>query len=1463
MKTVAQIFGEYIKDKKLLDTFGEYEISGCKVATEQRLLQCEIICTQFASAKTLRTLEVCIAEGLQLRDVRIVPNFKGLPLEEGFIPDIIERLKRVSMGVNGFFDNAKYTLDGDNLTITLAHGGLEILTSLGIKEKLQKEFFIEFAKDINVSFDGVLEATAEMTEKKSEELRQKEIHTQYIPEPAPIYAPAEKVAEKAPKKVYSGATTGNLPYYPESAQVVLGKEFNMKTTPLSELSPELGEVAVWGDVFKVQVRPTKSGTSTIITMYITDYTGSYVVKNIFQNRKAKELIDTLHGIMKDPDSTDLAPNKKKLTVLVKGSVQYDEYDKEYELKPHDVMTVQPFEVTDNAPEKRVELHLHTNMSAMDGMTDVADLINTAYKWGHKAIAITDHGVAQAFPGAMNAVESIRKDGGEFKVIYGVEAYFVNNTVEAVFGEAETPLDGEFVVFDVETTGFSPQKDRLTEIGAVLVSGGEVVDKFNIFVNPEMPIPAKITELTGITDAMVKDAPKEEVAVRMFMDFCKDRVVIAHNAKFDISFIDATAMRHGMRFENTFIDTVPVARALLPHLENHKLDTVAKALDCEDFNHHRACDDAAVLAQIFTRLCVKLKDDCACDNVANINTSLVKNPERYHMIILVKNMVGLKNLYTLISESHLHHFKKRPVINKTLLDKHREGLIIGSACEAGELYRAILKKKPWGELMNIASYYDYLEIQPLGNNEFMLRTPADKDNPTVMLAKSVEDLKAHNKTIVNLADKLKKMVVATGDVHFLKPTDAQFRAILMAGQGFKDADNQAPLYLRTTEDMLKEFEYLGQTRAYEFVVTNPNKIADMIEDVRPIPKGSYPPTIEGADTTLREDCFAKAKKMYGDPLPEIVEKRLSRELDSIIGNGYAVMYVSAQKLVADSEAHGYLVGSRGSVGSSFAATMAGISEVNPLVPHYVCPKCQYSEFFEKGEYGSGFDLPAKNCPHCGEPLIRDGHDIPFETFLGFKGDKVPDIDLNFSGEYQSSAHKYTETLFGAGQVYKAGTIATVADKTAYGFVRKYAEERGLVYNKAEIDRLTIGCTGIKRTTGQHPAGMIVVPEDKTICDFCPVQHPADDTTTDIITTHFDFHSIHDTILKLDILGHDVPSIYKYLEKNTGIPVMDVSMSDEKVMSLFLSPDALGVTKEQINSETGTFSLPELGTNFVRQMLVEAKPKTFADLLQISGLSHGTDVWIGNAADLIKNGTCTISEVIGTRDNIMVYLIHKGLDNSMAFKITEIVRKGKATKDLTDEHMKAMKEHGVPQWYIDSCMKIKYMFPKAHAAAYMISALRLGWYKVYYPAAYYASYFTVRGEDMDAEVVMNGHDAVIAKMKEIEMKGKEASAKDNSKYTTLQIVNEMMCRNIEFAPIDFYKSKANEYVLEGNKIRLPFSSVSGIGGNAAIALEEAAKKGGYISQEDIQNESGISKTVLETMRSLGVFDFLPKTNQISFF
>ncbi|MGI6269404.1 MAG: PolC-type DNA polymerase III [Candidatus Howiella sp.] len=1432
MAKFTELFGAYISPSDA-GGLAQGEIEGFHLDKADRSVRAEIVCPAVVEEETVERCKAALTAALELHTITLSVRVEPPRFTAGAAEDILRTLKTALPMINGYFDKAEYALEDGRLTITLKYGGLEVLENCGFPAAFSAEVRRRFGEEVSVAFTG---------------------QTADVDEPVPTEAPRPKPAQKKiGSERRSDRTSDGLPIYLDSARPVMGRPIKGKPISMASVTPEIGSLVVWGEIFEIEILPTRDGKRGRVKISFTDYTSS----------------QTLKTLVNDSEGGPFRALSKGDCILVGGSYDYDSWDKDYVISPQSIAVVDCYKPIDEAEEKRVELHCHTNMSAMDGVTPAGKLIRRAYEWGHKAIAITDHGVVQAYPDAMNELRKIRKEGGEFKVIFGCEAYFINDLVPAVRGDREMPIDGDYVVFDVETTGFSPQNDRLTEIGAVRYSGGKAGERFDTFVNPHMPIPAKVIELTGITDAMVSSAPDEDEAVRQFLDFCGDAVLVAHNAGFDISFISAACKRCGFSFNPTYIDTVVMSRSLLPHLKNHKLDTVAAALELGDFNHHRACDDAAILAGIFDRLVERLREDAGCKLVGEINTALAggdctKLP-RYHQIILVKDMVGLKNLYKLVSKAHLQYFcrpsgsrsPKKPCIPRSELEKYREGLLIGSACEQGELYRAVVGGRPWAELLQIADFYDFLEIQPLGNNEFMVR------NGTV---KSEREIIEFNRTILKIGDKLHKPVVATGDVHFLDERAEITRRILMAGQGFPDADQQAPLYLKTTTQMLEEFAYLGKDRAYEVVVANPNKIADLIDPaVQPVPDGNFPPSIEGSDDILSTTSYAKAKEIYGDPLPEIIEKRLEKELGSIIKHGFSVMYVTAQKLVADSEAHGYLVGSRGSVGSSFVATMAGISEVNPMAPHYVCPNCRHSEFFTNGEYGSGFDLPPKNCPECGAEMNRDGHDIPFETFLGFDGDKVPDIDLNFSGEYQSRAHKYTEELFGSENVFKAGTIATVADKTAYGYVRKYAEERGIIMNKAEINRLTtaLGDAAVKRTTGQHPGGMVVVPRTHEVYDFCPIQHPADDVDSDTVTTHFDFHSIHDTILKLDILGHDVPTIYKYLEEYTGIPVMQVSMSDPEVMSLFSSPAALGVAPEDIDSQTGTFSLPEVGTKFVREMLIDTKPKNFSDLLQVSGLSHGTDVYLGNAKDLIDKGICTISEVIGTRDNIMTYLLHKGVPDKMAFKIMEIVRKGNATRLLTDEHKKTMLEHGVPEWYLDSCMKIKYMFPKAHAAAYMISTLRLGWYKVHYPVEYYAAYFTVRGEDIDGNILIKGRDAVRAKMREISMKGKEATAKEKSTLAKFEILNEMLARGIEVLPIDLVKSHATKYLVEDGKIRLPFTSLSGVGETAALALQEAAASGDFISKEELRMASGVSKTVIDMLSEAGALSFLPDTNQMSLF
>lgn len=1452
MKTLGEVFSSQF-GINLPQQASKGELTQLDINKQSRLIILSVNFSELIGRDLLFEAEKSITKVLAYHAV-IKPHFPTELFSADYFPQLYTAVRRDIPSINGTLNNAEVKFENNTLTINLLNGGKTLLDSKGFDKALVKQIYEEFNLHISVIYTGTFEVEENNEEYKAAiQNAQEKINRENLQKAAEFYQEEAETAKQR-EEIHAENTTAEIeiregkfstPQIVQSSiRPLYGRSIRGKMIPISSISGDSGRIVVWGDVFDIEKKVTKSGDKNIFTIDITDYTGSTTAK-IFNSIKESAVIDNI---------------KKGDTIVVQGDVEYDKYAGELVVNARSVGTAQKVKVVDNAEKKRVELHMHTNMSQMDAVTSAGDLVNRAYQWGHKAVAITDHGVAQAFPDAMKAADKINKDEEKIKVIYGVEAYFMDDLVESVKGDADTGFDGTFICFDIETTGLSAARDKITEIGAVKVENGIITDKFSTFVNPEMPIPHKITQLTGITDEMVKDAPSQSEAVSAFLEFAGDNVLVAHNAPFDTSFIAKACEDMGREYNYTSIDTVAISRAILTDIKNCKLDTVAKFLRLGEFNHHRATDDAEMLAKIFITLCRRLTDDFGITKTNDINTKIAggdfKKLPTYHQIILVKNKTGLKNLYRLISYSHLNYFYKKPRIPKSELVKYRDGLIIGSACCAGQLYMAILDGKPWGELKQIASFYDYLEIQPAGNNSFMIRDGRFD---------SVDELHKIDSTIIRLAKELGKPVCATCDVHFMDPTDSEFRKILMAGQGYKDADQQAPLYFRTTAEMLKEFEWLGKDKAYEYVVENPNKIADMCEYIRPIPKGTFPPNIEGAQEQLIDITWKRAKEKYGDPLPEIVKARLDKELNSITTYGFSVLYMTAQKLVADSEAHGYLVGSRGSVGSSFVATMSGISEVNPLCPHYVCPNCKHSEFITDGSYGSGFDMPPKNCPECGTLMDQDGHEIPFETFLGFKGDKVPDIDLNFSGEYQSKSHRYTEELFGKNNVFKAGTISTVAEKTALGFVKKYAQERGLVMHKAEEKRLAIGCTGVKRTTGQHPGGMVVVPRTNDVYDFCPVQHPANDVNSDNITTHFDFHSIHDTITKLDELGHDVPTIYHYLELYTGIPVMKVSMSDPEVMSLFTSPKALGVTEEDIDSKTGTFSLPECGTAFVRGMLVEAQPKTFTDLLQIAGLSHGTDVWLGNAQELIHNGTCTISEVIGTRDSIMTYLMHKGLEPGMAFKIMEIVRKGNATKLLTEEHFKAMREHNVPEWYIDSCMKIKYMFPKAHAAAYMIATLRLGWYKVHKPVEYYAAYFTVRSENLDGAIAMQGHKAVRDKMNNIKQKQSvhEATAKDEAEYQTLQIVNEMMARKIEFLPVDIYKSEAKMFKVEDGKIRLPFSSLPGVGGAAADSLAETGKHTEYLSIEDMQIKTKVTKAVIETLKDVGVLNNLPESSQMSLF
>lgn len=1232
------------------------------------------------------------------------------------------------------------------------------------------------------------------------------------------------------------------PYYEnrESAKrnenTILGREIKQDVMEIVDIDETSGYVTVLGDVFKTEIFETRAG-KIILTFYVTDYTSSIAVKCFLRPKDTEFVLENI---------------QKGLHCKVRGEAVMDSYLKEVVILGKDIHKMSKIERLDNSKDKRVELHLHTTMSSMDAVSSVKSIIERAAKFGHKAIAITDHGVVQAFPDAQSAG---KKHG--VKILYGVEGYLVDNGTPVVMNGDEGSLDGEFVVFDLETTGFSSKNDKIIEIGAVKIKDGEIIDRFSEFVNPKRSLPAIIIELTGITDQMLIDADIIENILPKFMEFVGDATMVAHNAPFDVSFIKKNLRDQGKKFNNQVLDTVPLARFLYPELKKVKLNIVAKHLGIVLENHHRAIDDAKATCNILLVCFKKIKEEMEIYDLKSLNKKFLENVDikkqpTSHIIILAKTQEGIKNLYKIVSKAHLEHFFRRPRIPKTLLSEMREGLIIGSACEGGEVYKAVLEGKTDEELRNIADFYDYLEIQPIKNNEYLIR----KGNVA-----GEQELKDMNKKIYLLGKSMKKPVVATCDVHFLNPEDEVFRKVIQAGQGFKDADNQPPLYYRTTEEMLKEFAYLGESIAREVVIENTNKIANEIENIKPIPDETFPPKIDGAEEDIKNMTLNKVHSIYGDVLPEVVQKRVDKELNSIINNGYAVLYLIAQKLVAKSLEDGYLVGSRGSVGSSFVATMTDITEVNGLPPHYICPVCKKSEFFMDGSISSGADLPDKDCPDCGAVYMKEGHDIPFETFLGFEGDKEPDIDLNFSGEYQAVVHKYTEVLFGEGFVFKAGTIGTVAEKTAYGYVKKYLDERGIVVSQAEIERLTIGCTGVKRTSGQHPGGIMVVPRDNEIFNFCPIQHPADDMTSDIITTHFDYHSISGRLLKLDILGHDDPTVLRMLQDLTGLDPKSIPLNDSKVISLFTSTEALGVTKEQLGCEVGSYGLPEFGTKFVRQMLVDTQPRSFADLVRISGLSHGTDVWLNNAQYFIKEGYTTLKDCISTRDDIMVYLMYKDIPPKTAFTIMEKVRKGKG---LSEDDEKIMKENQVPDWYIESCKRIKYMFPKGHAVAYVMMAVRIAYFKVYHPVAYYTTYFTVRADDFDADLICKGEAIIIAKMKEINALGNSISQKEKGLLTILELSYEMYKRGFKFNKVNIYTSNAIKFKIEDDgSITPPINALQGVGDNAAKAIVEVRDDGEFISKEDLRIRAKVSKTVIETLSNHGCIDGLQETNQLSLF
>ncbi|MBS4980780.1 MAG: PolC-type DNA polymerase III [Lachnospiraceae bacterium] len=1310
---------------------------------------------------------------------------------------------------------------------------------------------------IQQEVDAILEQNANLHEEKLAQKKEKAEGTKKQGSaPKQEKAPAEPKKKEFPKREFQKKEFYRSPKRSDNPDVLYGRDFEDEAIPLSDVVGEMGEITIRGKILKLETREIRN-EKTIVMFAITDFTDTIMVKMFTRNEQLPEI---------------LAGIKKGAFLKIKGVTTIDKFDGELTIgSVVGIRKISDFTTTrkDTSPEKRVELHCHTKMSDMDGVSEAQALVARAHDWGHQAIAITDHGVVQAFPDANHYVERLDKDD-PFKIIYGVEAYLVDDLTEIAVNEQGQTLDDTFIVFDIETTGFSATEDRIIEIGAVKITDGAIVDRFSTFVNPEIPIPFEIQQLTHITDDMVLQAPKIEEALPAFLDFVGESALVAHNAGFDVGFIEQNCARLGRSRTFTSVDTVGLARVLLPTLSKYKLNIVAKALNISLENHHRAVDDAAATAEIYVKFIEMLKERGMMtlkevNAFGDMNPDAIKKMPTYHAIILAKNEVGRVNLYTLVSLSHLKYFARRPRIPKSEFNKYREGLILGSACEAGELYRALLDGKSEETIAKIVDYYDYLEIQPIGNNAFMIASEKQRN------IKSEEDLKEMNRRIVQLGEKFQKPVVATCDVHFMDPDSEVYRRIIMTGKGFSDADSQPPLYLRTTEEMLEEFAYLGSKKAEEVVITNTNKIADSIERISPVRPDKCPPVIEDSDQTLRNICYDKAHSMYGEELPEIVVERLERELNSIISNGFAVMYIIAQKLVWKSNEDGYLVGSRGSVGSSFVATMAGITEVNPLSPHYYCTNCHYSDF-ESEEVrafagGCGWDMPDKVCPNCGQPLVKDGFDIPFETFLGFKGNKEPDIDLNFSGDYQSNAHKYTEVIFGEGQTYRAGTIGTLAEKTAFGFVKNYYEEHGSRKRKCEIERIVEGCTGIRRSTGQHPGGIIVLPHGENINSFTPVQHPANDMTTDIITTHFDYHSIDHNLLKLDILGHDDPTMIKMLEELveqlTGKPfkATEIPLDDQGVMQLFANTGSLGIKPSDIGGcPVGCLGIPEFGTDFVIQMVVDTKPKTLSDLIRISGLSHGTDVWLNNAQTLIQEGKATISTAICTRDDIMTYLINTGMESELSFTIMESVRKGKGLKQEWEDAMKAA---GVPDWYIWSCKKIKYMFPKAHAAAYVMMAYRIAYCKVNYPLAYYAAYFSIRASAFSYELMCQGKEKLEFYLRDYKNRSDSLSKKDQDTLKDMRIVQEMYARGYEFLPLDIYRAKATKFQIIDGKLMPPLSSIEGMGDKAAEAVEMAAEDGPYLSRDDFRQRTKVSKTVIDFMADLGMFGDLPETNQLSLF
>ena len=1501
IKPFKEVFPGLKLDKQLDDLMGQTQVENITMFKSEKKMVISISSQNLIAKRLIYKAEENIkdfvfgaraSEKVEIKERFILSKqYKLKHLTDVYKDSFLEEIKNKSYVDFRLLDKAEWYYNEDILTLAVEDTHIARSHSLVIKEYLENTYKERFGMEVKIGFNYTEEQKTKLREANEIRLRQElaaieeanealkpredadkgetvsndaveanaETKTQdktgegtdkegakETPKETPKEI-APKAEKELPKKSYGEQQKkkGN----PQDPDVFFGRNCEGDIIPIKELYDGIGPVCIHGQVISLEDRELKSG-KFIVSGTITDFTDTIAFKIFVQPDDREPILEEL---------------KKDKFYIIKGVPMYDTYAKEVSvssitgIKPANDFRVKR---VDTAIDKRVELHLHTVMSEMDSVVDIKKVIKRAKDWGHKAIAITDHGCVQAFPIANHQVS---KDE-DFKIIYGVEGYFVDDLKDLVVNDKGQGIDSEYVVFDIETTGLSPKFNKIIEIGAVRIKDGKIQDTYSRFVNPEVPIPYSITKLTSINDGMVMEAPTIEEILPEFLEFVGDAILVAHNASFDTGFIKEFAKRQGLEFNSTIVDTMTLAHILIPELGKYTLDRLCKQFNVSLENHHRACDDAAATAEIFVKM-VRMIKEKEITTIKELNAmgaasaDSIKKAKTYHGIILVKNEVGRVNLYRLISESHINYFNRRPRIPKSLINKYREGLIIGSACEAGELYKAMLYNESEDEITRLANFYDYYEIQPTGNNMFMLK---DDKIPV----ETVEDLEEINRRIVELGKQFNKPVVATCDVHFLDPEDEIYRKIIMAGKGFADADDQPPLYYRTTDEMLAEFQYLGNDLAKEVVITNTNIIADMVEKISPVRPDKQPPIIENSDETLTNICYDKAHEIYGPELPDIVVKRLEKELHSIITNGFAVMYIIAQKLVWKSNADGYLVGSRGSVGSSFVATMAGITEVNPLPAHYICPHCYYTDFDSEKvkpyqmQGQSGCDMPDMDCPKCGTKMIKEGHDIPFETFLGFKGDKEPDIDLNFSGEYQPNAHAYTEELFGKGKAFRAGTIGTMADKTAFGFVYNYYKDKGEEKRRCEMERLALGCTGVKRTTGQHPGGMIVLPKHEEIYSFTPIQKPANDMTTDIITTHFEYHSIDHNLLKLDILGHDDPTMIRRLEDLTGLDAKTIPLDDKQVMSLFHSTEALGIKPEDIGgTKLGSLGVPEFGTEFAMQMLIDANPQNFSDLVRIAGLSHGTDVWLGNAQTLIQEGRCVLGTAICTRDDIMIYLINMGLESGLAFNIMESVRKGKGLKPEWEEEMNA---HGVPDWYIWSCKKIKYMFPKAHAAAYVMMGWRVAYYKVNYPLAYYTAFFSIRASAFDYKLMCQGKEALEANLKEfqkIDKNQQTATIKDTIR--DMKIVQEMYARGIEFMPLDLYRADAERFQIIDGKIMPSFGSLPGMGAKAAKQLQEAAAKGPFMSKEDIRLRGKVSKTILDDMDSLGLLAGLPETNQYDFF